>query len=309
MYEHFRNAVEIFSNEGIPVIALKGIFIAEKIYDDIGLRQMSDIDILVKETDIEKCRKLLIDKGYKSFIVSKSESINELVSSKHLPPLVLNGVSVELHTKLHHDNPEFSINIEDYWKHSQQVTLSNKPVLALSIEDMIQYLCIHLHEHFNKANPQLTSFVDIAEVIKKNDSKINWESVLKSSNSYNCSSIVFKYLLLTEKYFDIKIPENILQKSNAVIDSRTEKLFIHYLQHLRKVISSEIVSDSIVNYNNIKGFRNKMIYLINDIFPSRAFMRKRYNLKNNYFIFWYYIVRLKTGIFRLFLQIFRKKYS
>ena len=61
LYEHFRNAVEIFSNEGIPVIALKGIFIAEKIYDDIGLRQMSDIDILVKETDIEKCRKLLID--------------------------------------------------------------------------------------------------------------------------------------------------------------------------------------------------------------------------------------------------------
>ena len=309
LYEHFRNVVELFSNERISVIALKGIFLAEKIYKDIGLRQMSDIDLLVKEKDIEKCRKLLIDKGYKSFIVSKSELINELVPSKHLPPLVLNGVSIELHTKLHHDNLEFSINIEDYWNRSQQVMVSNKNVLALSIEDLIQYLCIHLHEHFNKANPQMTSFVDITEIIKKYYSKINWEYLLESSNTCNCSSIVFKYLLLSEKYFEVRIPENILQKLNAVIDSRTEKLFIHYLQHLRKEISSEIVSDSIVNYNNIKGFRNKIIYLIHDIFPSKKFMRKRYNLKNNYFLFWYYIIRMKTGVFRLFLQIFKKAVS
>ena len=81
------------------------------------------------------------------------------------------------------------------------------------------------------------------------------------------------------------------------------------MQHLRKEISSEIVSDSIVNYNNIKGFRNKIIYLIHDIFPSKKFMRKRYNLKNNYFLFWYYIIRMKTGVFRLFLQIFKKAVS
>ncbi len=308
LYEHFRNAVEAFSKEGISVIALKGIFLAETIYKDIGLRQMSDIDLLVKKEDIEKCRKLLLDMGYKYTELYKSDFIKELDLLKHLPPLVLNGVSIELHTKIHLDTPDFSVNIDDYWERSQQLTLSNMPVQSLSIEDLIQHLCLHLNEHFNEGNPQLYSIVDISEVIKKYHSKINWDFLSESCNLYNCSSIVFKYLLLIEKYFDVVIPDYILQKTDANIDVRTEKLFIYYLHHFRKDFPLGIVNRNIEVFSNIRGFKNKTIYLLNDIFPSRTFMYRRYGIGKKYLLFWYYFIRLKTGVYRLLLQ-FAKQFS
>ncbi len=306
LYEYFRNAVDVFSKEGITVIALKGIFLAEIIYQDIGLRQMSDIDLLIRKEDIEKCRKLLLDMGYKYTEFYKSDFIKEFDNKKHLPPLILNGVSIELHSKIHLDALGFSVNIDDYWKRSQQVMLSNISVHSLSIEDLIQHLCLHLNEHFNEGNPQLSSFVDISEVIKKYSSKINWDFLLESCNLYNCSNIVFKYLLLIEKYFHIVIPGCILQKVNANIDLRTEKLFIYYLQNFRKNAPLGIVNMNIEAFSNIRGFKNKTIYLFNDFFPSRTFMYRRYGIRKNYLLFWYYIIRLKTGLYQLFLQIIRQ---
>jgi len=303
LYEYFRNTVEVFSKEGISVIALKGIFLAETIYHDIGLRQMSDIDLLVKKEDIEKCRKLLLDMGYKYTELHKSDFIKELDLSKHLPALVLNGVSIELHTKIHLNNPGFSVNIDDYWERSQQVTLSGMSVQSLSIEDLIQHLCLHLNDHFNDGKLQLYSFVDILEVIKKYYSIINWDLLLESCNSYNCSSIVFKYLLLIEKYFDVKIPDYILQKARANIDVRTEKLFVYYLHHFRKDAPLGIVNRNIETFSNIRGVKNKTIYLFNDFFPSRTFMYERYGIRKKHLLFWYYIIRLKTGLYQFLLQI------
>ncbi|NTW33565.1 MAG: nucleotidyltransferase family protein [Bacteroidetes bacterium] len=306
LYEHFSNAIEAFSKEGISVIALKGIFLAEAIYQDIGLRQMTDIDLLVKKEDIEKCRKILMDMGYKYSEHYKSDFIKQFALSKHLPPLVLNGVSIELHSKIHLDNPEFSVNIDDYWKRSQQITLSNILVQSLSIEDLIQHLCLHLHEHFNGGNSQLHSFVDISELIKKYSSKINWDSLLGSCKLYNCSNIVFKYILLIKKYFDVMIPENIMNKANSVIDVRTEKLFIYYLQHFRKDIPFEISNKNIETLGNLRGFKNKFFYLLDDLFPSRTFMYRRYEINKKYLLFWFYILRFKTGIYRLLMQIIKQ---
>lgn len=310
LYDHFRNAIDLFSKHGISIIALKGIFLAEKIYHDIGLRQMSDIDLLVRKEDIEKCRKLLVDVGYKYTELKKSDFINALDLSKHLPPLILNGVSFELHAKIHLDSPDFSVNIDDYWKRSLQVMLSGKSVRSLSSEDLILHICIHLNEHFDEGRPQLSSFVDISEVIKEYNTKINWDLVLELCNLYNCTSIIFRYLLLSEKYFDIKVPHYILQKASlsadrkdASIDVRTEKLFIYYLRHFRKDAPLRIVNRNIEAFNNIKGFRNKAIYLLNDLFPSRTFMYNIYGIKKKYLLFWYYLVRLKIGAYKFLLHI------
>ena len=311
LYEYFRNAAEAFTKEGVSVIALKGIFLAETIYKDIGLRQMTDVDLLVKKEDIEKCRKLLLDMGYKYTELDKSNFIKGLDLSKHLPPLVLNGVSFELHTKIHLNNPGFSVNTDDYWKRSQEVALSNVSVHSLSIEDLIQHLCLHLNDHFNEGKPQLYFFVDISEVIKKYYSKINWDLLLESCNLYKCGSIVFKYLLLIEKYFDIKIPDNILQrngKTDVGIDIQTEKLFFYYLQHFRKNAPLGIVSRNIEAFNNTRGFKNKIIYLLNDTFPSRTYMYRLYGIKKKYLLFWYYLIRLKTGM-HLLLKQFAKLFT
>lgn len=72
MYEHFRKIAEIFVSHNIPVIALKGICLSEWLYKDIGLRQFSDIDLLVREEDASKSITILYELGYNNF----SEGMN-----------------------------------------------------------------------------------------------------------------------------------------------------------------------------------------------------------------------------------------
>jgi len=47
LLNYFQHIAKAFSNQGIPVVVLKGVYLSENLYHDIGLRQFSDIDLLV----------------------------------------------------------------------------------------------------------------------------------------------------------------------------------------------------------------------------------------------------------------------
>ena len=47
LYEAFKKVAETYYSNDIQVIALKGIYLSEWLYNDIGLRQFSDIDLLI----------------------------------------------------------------------------------------------------------------------------------------------------------------------------------------------------------------------------------------------------------------------
>src|SRR3989304_7122244 len=52
LYAELKRILETFSNKGVKVIVLKGAALAKTVYGDIGLRPMSDIDLLVKREDL-----------------------------------------------------------------------------------------------------------------------------------------------------------------------------------------------------------------------------------------------------------------
>ncbi|MDR0812316.1 MAG: nucleotidyltransferase family protein, partial [Paludibacter sp.] len=66
LYDAFSEAMKKFDENGVKIIPLKGVYLAEKLYSDIGLRQMSDIDLLVQAKDAEKAMKILGEMGYVS---------------------------------------------------------------------------------------------------------------------------------------------------------------------------------------------------------------------------------------------------
>jgi hypothetical protein len=303
LYNHFKNVIKAITSAGVDVIALKGIYLAESVYKDIGLRQMSDIDIMVRKEDAEKCRKILMNCGYADTVLYKAQFIKKLIVVKHLPPLVIDGVSVELHTQVHLDYPEMAVEIDDYWNRSIKVQIAGINVNVLSHEDLLQHLCLHLDEHFDDGKPQLYSLMDIATIT--NTFLIDWNLLIFTCKKYNCSNRVFRQLFLAHKYFSANIPDNILSIAKLYFDKRVERLFIHYLQHQRKDVPIGTTDRNIQLFKNIKGFRNKCIYLVYDVFPSKSFMYMKYKIKRKYFLIWFYILRIITGVYKLILESIR----
>jgi hypothetical protein len=307
IYKSFRIAVKALSEKDKSVIALKGIFLVDKIYHDIGLRHMSDIDLLVKKEDAESCRNILIGIGFETKERFKSEFIRSTHDTKHLPQLVKDNVSIELHLKTHTDDCEYNVNVDDYWRNAVNTEISKTACLALSPTDLLQHLCLHLDYHFKNGKIQLYSYCDISEVLKFYKDEISWDAFEQSCNKYNCSKNVFLQIYIAHKYFAAPLPEHMQKKASDYADEQSERLFISYLKGNEDEISNEIANSNIKKLKQIKGTGQKLKYLLDDLFPSAAFMRSRYKIKNKSLLYWYYIIRLKTGIAGLFRHLTKTK--
>ena len=64
MYYNLAKLFRKFQDSKIPVIVLKGAYLAEVVYGDIALRFMHDADILLRESDFSKAEDKLLELGF-----------------------------------------------------------------------------------------------------------------------------------------------------------------------------------------------------------------------------------------------------
>ncbi len=305
---HFKNIIAAFSEKNIEVIALKGMYLSELIYQNIGLRPMSDIDLLVKKTDAETCRDILLKLGHTDQEVTPSELIKE--TEKHFAPLVKDNISVEIHHKLHNEQYGYTINTDDFWKNANPVFLHGVSSLALSPNDLLIHLCIHLDSHNAISNIQLRHISDIVNILEFFKDKLDWQKFENSCVQNNCSQNVFGNLLLIKKYYNAQIPENIIQRNKHYSNALTEEIFINTLGNNEEEIERKkrdfMAERNLQNLKRVKGFRNKMFYLLGDMFPKKEFMYQNYKIKNKKLLCFYYLKRLSIGFVKM-LMVIKKK--
>jgi len=300
IYQHFREVISVFAAQGISVIALKGIYLADNIYQDIGLRQLSDIDLLIQPKDIEKAANVLIKTRYSSIAIQEKWNFND---NKDYG-FVKGGVFVELHQHIHQPYEGFSVDIREYWERAKNTTIDGMEVLALSLEDMIQHLCIHLFVHFRKGRFSLTNFCDIAELLKLPTRSLNWKFLQKINNKYICTTEVGKILLLAKKYLGTEIPENVTASNISCSESLFESRFVNILQGNETLWKSE---DYKMHYfRKARGLARKSKYLLQELFPMKKFMIRRYKIQYTSMFFLYYPYRIFSLISKGILFLIKK---
>jgi len=177
LYGAFKVVVQEYNKAGIQVIALKGMYISEHLYQDIGLRLMSDIDLLVREEDGEQCLKLLESLGYSAMPFQKNiseftdsvgiESFHES-GEAHYRPMLKGEVSVEIHTKLQNTSEHYQQSLTDIWENAKAVTINGMPAMALDNYNLLIHLCLHLHKHnVVLEHVQFTGFADITNILRE----------------------------------------------------------------------------------------------------------------------------------------------
>lgn len=296
LYEHFRKIAGAFVAQNIPVIGLKGIYLSEWLYHDIGLRQFSDIDLLVKEEDALSCISMLEKMGY-----NKSEShLSEFILSEfekdtiHYPPMISNGVSIELHIKLHSATEKFHLVGLELWKNALPATIHGVNVQALNATDLLIHLCLHLDKHFREGHVQFTCFNDITNLLEKYAETLNWNELIESCRLYNCEEVVFTYIVMVNTYMNAAVPTDIIQKYSVLLTEKDKQLFIKYLKG--DTVSLVSLSSHFKYLKNVRSLSGKIRYIWGVLFPSRAFMVQAYNIKRPKLVLFYYPYRYYIGI-------------
>lgn len=286
---HFKQIVESFTREKIPVIALKGVFLSEWLYGDLGLRQFSDLDLLVPSDLCSKAIEVLGTMGYESDSLRPSQFISEHSFPSHEPPMYKNGVSVEIHRSIHAANESYCVDSNDLWRRAVPVTLHGSNVLMLSPEDQLLHICLHLNKHFRTGRFQFTCLYDLANLINHKRDLINWPTFIEYCRQYGTEQCTYKYLSFVSLYMNVCLPEAIeplvrgactrkdLKKINDVLHGSTKT---HYFGGVSRTLGT------------MDKLSDRWHYLFDLFFPSKDFMMKRYRLKKSYQLLWFYPYRI-----------------
>jgi len=189
-----------FYMEGIPVIPLKGAFMIGALYENIALRPLGDIDLLIKERDLDKIDAILLKNAY--IKIKKDLFTVSYIKKKTL---------VELHYKL---NLPLSLSIpHDFiWENALPEKIDNMTISYPSLEDAVIYSALHFSHHLSEAilclssYPGLKSILDIHEIISRKKESISWDYIIDASKKYKITAIVYSALYLSKLYFNTDIP-------------------------------------------------------------------------------------------------------
>jgi len=301
LYDELSKILTAFRKADIDNIVLKGAFLAEEIYINIGLRPMSDIDLLIKEKDLQKAKKELIEMKYSATIVFPTklyEQQPQMVSTEELPFIHQDKkIVIEIHWDIQSPNIPHKVNINKFWNNAIPVKIAGIETLAFSPENLLQHLCLHLDKHINissapPAKP-LRDYCDIAEVTRHYKDMINWNYLVQSSKDYGIEEPISQSLFIAKKYFGAFVPDNSLIALEPVKPSICfEEIYNGLIKDDSNQNNQCLERNYFRNLKTVNGIWNKSRILFGYIYPSKEYMIYCYSIRNEKQVYRYYLIRL-----------------
>ena len=313
LYGRITRILDSMNQANIPIILLKGAFVAKWIYGDIGLRPMSDIDILCREEDVRMVKNKLIELGYaykkEAFFRTPFHEKVLAAQSKHLPPFTEpKAARVEVHINIFQEHSHNPKDMERLWEAAIPSRLNGRRFYYLSPEYQLLYLSHHLYGHIVSTGIALYWFCDIHEVIKRYKDKIDWGLLWAMGDSLGAGAQARALFNPLITYWNTSIPEKALNHSGAGTNQLRLKTITlkHFLDGDRKRKMGTLKNDVTIikTLAKIKGAANRFKFLWGYIFPTRAFLIHRYRLKNSSMAYLYHLIHPFKICTRFFVSVF-----
>lgn len=202
-----------FSAAGIESAVFKGCLLSQMAHGASHLRQVIDMDFLVRPSDLAASVRVLESCGYyldESWTTAICDGHFEydcescLFNKKH-------RTCVDLHWNFTPRNCHLPLQIEAFFTELQPVPLHGRNVLTFSPEDQILALCVHGAKHYWQ---KLEWIYTVATMIR-NDPALDLAVVLERAETMGLRHIVASGLILSQFLFDLPLPERIRNVVNA----------------------------------------------------------------------------------------------
>ena len=278
----------------IPIILLKGVCLAGLIYEDIALRPMSDIDILVRENDKKTAKDVLLALGYHQKNIFNSSLHEEVLTAKsHMAPFLKKAaVPIEVHTHYLNHALGGSAEMRNAWENAVPINLNGCSCYHLSNEDFLINLFEHLAEHLKSSGGPLYWFCDLHEMIQKHGTEIDWSRFHRKAEYLGLKPQISAICRLMEKQLGISVPE---LKNYGVAENKATNQLTAFENNvlLRNSKNKTELSDYLNNLKTareIEGWGNRFYFLARYLVPSRENLISRYHIAQSWISPFFYVV-------------------
>lgn len=207
-----------FQENGIEAILYKGPVLAEMAYGNVALRRFADLDIVIREKDLQKAKQLLLAHGYRSIFNYGRRPLLQLTESQEAAYLKFNHeyeflrhdgrVNIDLHWRLSQKCFPFTMgNLDQLWSNQVKVSLAGVNVATFAREYMIVLLCMHgAKDEWKK----LGWISDIDHLL--NNREVDWATLLTHASRLHYERVLFLGLLLANRLLGTKLPPDVLRR-------------------------------------------------------------------------------------------------
>ena len=205
----FGKLLGTFRDNGIPVIVLKGAYLREVIYQDIGVRNMTDIDLMVQKTDLAPTMEMLHQLGYPSRFVSNN--ILEISNNEGFPLRKPGLPNVDIHWTIEQRGDLFKIDLTELWQRARNTSVAGVNVKVLAPKDFLLHLCLH-SAFRHRFVIGLRNLCDIREICLHFDHVLDWQELLVRARQWNASRCLFLNLYFVQELLGVELPGKVMEQ-------------------------------------------------------------------------------------------------
>lgn len=279
--------LQAFRAQGIPVIVLKGAYLATAVYKQVALRPMLDIDLLVPRSDLYRAAAVVQQMGYEPL---EPIGHGELIS--HYLPRFLHPSrsALELHWTIVQANTSYSIDETLLWQSAQQIVFLGISTKVLALPDIVLHLCIHATYH-HLLEQGIRFLCDITLTLQRYETELKWDELVTRTQTFGWAPGVHMALYLAHNLMQAPVPATVLAQlqpgdfNQQIVDTMQRRLF----------------SEEPAAYQPLREFSRfwenpsrweQARLLLRSCFPAPAVMAQLYGVKPSPYLYLWYFHRL-----------------
>ncbi len=192
---------QLFQRAGIDTILLKGAALCATV-SKIGLRPMSDIDLVVRQRDIDRALDLLAGEGWTPRFRTH-ESMRYVSHATHLTDG--KNRDLDLHWSLFHDRYLTPAEVDVLWNASVPAEVGGVPTRVLCPADQLVHTCEHGARY--DATPPFRWLADALQIVRGYGDAIDWQRCADIAHRHGVLLPVQQTLAYLQEHLQLDVPK------------------------------------------------------------------------------------------------------
>jgi len=297
IYRELRLIAEKMQAAEVPLIVLKGTYLATAVYPHIGQRAVGDLDLLVPEAKVGQAVEVMHALGWQE---SQPFTLDALRQHRHhLPTMVKQGVNfpVEIHWNIAKPPTSSYLTPDQLWQEVRPTSLAGTAALAFPHHLQLLHLALHAAYHHQFAF-DLRSLCDMTLIIHQQAEAVDWAQFVQQAEAWQWQRGVYLTLQLLQQFWGTAVPPFVLARLEPS-PMPTDLARLAKEQILWGRANNFGIT---VNFSQLKGSKSlpdKVRFIFSFIFPKRSFLSSRYGADPNSAKIWlYYLVNWRDLVKR-----------
>lgn len=272
-FRHISHMAKDLAATGIEVMLLKGVHLARFVYAEPGLRNMADVDIMVRRPHLAEAEQVFLARGFGP--VPRPDIEEFCTRSNHLARLFKDGAPVvEVHWSIERPTSPFPIDPDGLWARSRGTTLGGVPFRLLSPEDLLLHLSLHESYHHRFDRSALKGMVDIHAVVARHAKEIDWQALTERARLWGASGFVYTTLRLAVEILGTPVPATVF---DALPHRRADEKVIDVARRYI-LVPRPVLPRPYLELVRSRTLRERWRLLVGNVFLSRQDMERVYGL-------------------------------